>query len=153
MTDFFKISIEAVLKTNEPLIFNFELRLKVHCYFIPLIFKLFDEITKALLQVLHLLREKLVQLLPRLLKQIKVVLSEPASIHDHLGQVGDILLDCVPHLLDWHHVMAIMLVVHAGGTHCLRALLAEVFNALAWMPVAGDYLHDTLARLVGHAKN
>ena len=49
--------------------------------------------------------------------------------------------------------MAVVLIVHARGTDSLRALLAEVLDALVGMPLAGDYLHDRLAALVGHAQD
>ena len=85
-----------------------------------------------------------------LLEQVKVVLSEPPCVHDHLTQIGDVLLDSVTHLLDRDHVMAVVLIIHTGCTNSLGALLAEILNAFVLMTLAGDHLHDRLPALVSH---
>ena len=82
------------------------------------------------------------ELFTSLLKQVEVILCQPPRVHDHLAQICDILLDSVAHLLDRHHVMAVVLIVHTGSTNSLGALLAKVLDALVLMAFAGDHLHD-----------
>ena len=75
MTDLFQITIKTILHSYESLIFMFELIFKLNSNFILLIFQLFNEITKALIEILYLLTQKFVELFSGLLKEIEVVFS------------------------------------------------------------------------------
>ena len=68
MTYLFQVTIQTILEANKPLILALVLILKINGYFILLIFKPFDQVTKALIKVLNLLTEQLMQLFSRLFK-------------------------------------------------------------------------------------
>ena len=72
---------------------------------------------------------------------MQIVFCEPSGVHDHLAQICYILFDRVAHLFNRHHMMAIMLIVHASGTNSLRALFTKVLNAFVWMPIARNDLY------------
>lgn len=127
-----------------------ELILKVHSYLILFVLEAFYELAEALIKILYLLTEQLVEFFASLLEQVQVVLSETTSVHDHLGQVSYILFDRVAHLLHRYHMMPVMFVVHASCTDSLRALLTKVFDALVRVTFTRNHLHDSLTILVCH---
>ena len=76
------------------------------------------------------------QLLTRLLKQVEVVFCQPTCVYYHLREIRYVLLYRIAHLLDWNHMVPVVLVVHAGSTDCLGALFAKVLDTLVRMDVA-----------------
>ena len=68
VTELFHVAVKAVLHAHEPLVLVLELILKVDGDLILHVFEAFDEIAEALIQILDLLTEQLVQFFSRLLE-------------------------------------------------------------------------------------
>ena len=135
---FFKVPVEAILQPDESLILSFVLVFEIDSNLILFVFQLFDKISESLIQVPDLLTQELMELLTGLFEQIEVIFGQPPRIHYHLTKIGDVLLDGVSHFFDGHHMMAIVLIVHASCAYRLRALFAEVFYTFVLVPVAWD---------------
>lgn len=148
-----QIAIQAVLEAYKALVLGLVLVLKVDSNLVLLVLQSLDEVSESLVKISDLLTEQLVELLSSLLQQIEIVFCEPPRVHYHLAQICDILLHRIAHLLDWDHVMPVVLIVHASGTNCLRALLTEVLNTFVLMALARDHRYDRLACLIGHRQD
>ena len=51
-----------------------------------------NQIIEALIEILKLLGEKLVDLLSALCQDVQVVIGDAASLHQHVGKICDLLL-------------------------------------------------------------
>lgn len=106
--------------------------------FLFLILKLFLEVKKSLINVLHLLKLKSFELLLDLLKQLRVLIIESLCVKYHLLKVKHILLETGCHFLYLYELMTIVLVEYAPDTYRDCAQLAEILDWLVVMTRAID---------------
>ena len=99
-----------------------------------LIFQLFSQFSKSLVDIFHLLELKPVKFIFDLLNKFLIFFIESVRIYKHFLKIKNILLQTASHFLYLHQVMPIMLIKHTFHTNRTRTLLTKILNTLALMP-------------------